>query len=131
MPIALQFLNEFEIAPQIVNDFDVTRYFNMLTPSAFGAGVLFQLPVVVYFLAKLGIVTPERLRNYRKYALPGVPILGALLTPPEPITQILVAAPLFLLYEGSIFVARIAKKRRQTSLRRAWGEDEPQADSSP
>ena len=123
MPVALQFLNSFQIAPQIVNDFDVTRYFSMLTTSAFGAGLLFQLPVVLYFLAKLGIATPERLRRYRKFALPVVLILGALLTPPEPISQILVAAPLFLLYEGSILVARFAEKRRQASLRATWGDE--------
>ena len=130
-PIALQFFNTFTITDQIVNDFDVTRYFSMLTWWAVGAGILFELPVVVYFLAKLGIATPERLRSSRKFALPGVLIAGALLTPPDPVSQVLVAAPLFLLYEGSILVARIAEKRRQAALRKAWGDDEQQADSSP
>ncbi len=130
-PIALQFFNSFTITDQIVNDFDVTRYFSMLTWWAVGAGILFELPVVVYFLAKLGIATPERLRNSRKFALPGVLIAGALLTPPDPVSQILVAAPLFLLYEGSILVARIAEKRRQAALRKAWGDDEEEAGSSP
>ncbi len=123
-PVALQFFNTFTISDQIVNDFDVTRYFSMLTWWTVGCGILFELPVVVYFLAKLGIATPERLRASRKFALPGVLILGALMTPPDPVSQVLVATPLFLLYEGSIYVARIAEKRRQAALRKSWGDGE-------
>ena len=126
-PIALQFFNTFTIADQIVNDFDISRYFSMVTWWSFGAGILFELPVVVYFLAKMGIATPERLRNSRKFALPGVLILGALMTPPDPISQILVATPLFLLYEGSIYVAHVAVKKREAALRKAWGDDQDES----
>ena len=123
-PVALQFFNTFTISDQIVNDFDVTRYFSMLTWWTMGCGILFELPVVVYFLAKLGIATPDRLRASRKFALPGVLILGALMTPPDPVSQVLVATPLFLLYEGSIFVAGIAEKRRKAALRKSWGDED-------
>ena len=97
----------------IINEFDIIKYFSMVTWWSFGAGILFELPVVVYFLAKLGIATPERLRRSRKYALLGVLVIGALFTPPDPMSQILVAMPLMVLYEGSIYVAAWAERRRQ------------------
>ncbi len=121
-PFALQFFANYEISPEIVNDFDITRYFSMVTWWSFGAGVLFEMPVVIYFLAKLGIATPERLRKSRKYALLVVLILGAFFTPPDPFSQVLVATPLMLLYEGSIFVAAWAERQRQRALKKAWGE---------
>lgn len=122
-PFALQFFATFVISDLIVNEFDITRYFSMVTWWAFGTGLLFELPVVIYFLAQLGIATPQRLRASRKYALLVVLILGALFTPPDPISQILVATPLMLLYEGSIFVAVWAERKRQRALKKAWGED--------
>lgn len=125
-PFALNFFSHFRISDLIVNQFDIMQYFSMVTWWSFGAGILFELPVVVYFLAKLGIATPERLRKSRKYALLITLTLGALFTPPDPMSQILVAMPLMVLYEGSIHVAGFAERQRQRALRKAWG-DEPQA----
>jgi sec-independent protein translocase protein TatC len=124
-PFALQFFANYQISDLIINEFDITRYFSMVTGWAFGAGLLFEMPVVIYFLAKLGIATPERLRSSRKYALLGVLILGAFLTPPDPLSQILVAMPLMALYEGSIYVAGFAERKRQRMLRKAWGDEPP------
>ena len=121
-PFALQFFNSYQISELIVNEFDIMRYFSMVTWWSFGAGILFELPVVVYFLSRLGIATPERLRKSRKYALLGVLIVGAFLTPPDPISQILVALPLMLLYEGSIYISGWAERKRQRELQKAWGE---------
>ena len=104
-PLAVQFFSNYQISDQIINDFDITKYFTMVTFWAFGTGVLFELPVIIYFLAKLGLVTPTSLRKARKYALLGCLVLGAFFTPPDPFSQILVAMPLLLLYEFSIFIA--------------------------
>ncbi|MFQ5570119.1 MAG: twin-arginine translocase subunit TatC, partial [Rhodothermales bacterium] len=62
-PLALQFFANYQISPEIINEFDITRYFSMVTWWSFGAGLLFELPVVVYFLAKLGLATPDRMRK--------------------------------------------------------------------
>ena len=121
-PFALQFFNNYQISDIIVNEFDITRYFSMITWWAFGAGILFELPVAVYVLAKLGIATPDRLRAGRKYAIPGLMLLAALLTPPDPISMILVWVPLFALFEGSIYVAGYAIRKRERDLKRAWGD---------
>ena len=91
----------------------------MVTFWSFGTGILFELPVVIYFLAKLGIATPAGLRKARKYALIVCLVLGAFFTPPDPISQILVATPLLLLYEASIGVAGVVERRRKRDLEKA------------
>lgn len=118
-PIAIQFFSSYQISEMIVNDFDITKYFTMVTFWALGTGILFELPVVVYFLAKIGIATPQTLRASRKYALLGCLIIGAFFTPPDPFSQLLVAAPLFLLYEASIFVASYVTRKRDREMREA------------
>lgn len=118
-PLALQFFANYQISESIANQFDITRYFSMVTFWAFGAGVLFELPVVIYFLSKLGIVTPEALRKYRRIAVVGVLVAGAVFTPPDPVSQILVALPLFLLYEGSIHISAFVNRRREAEIREA------------
>lgn len=122
-PFALQFFANYQISDLIVNEFDIARYFSMVTWWAFGAGILFEMPVVIYFLAKLGIAPPERLRKSRKYALLAVLVVGAFLTPPDPLSQILVALPMMLLYEGSIYVASWAERKRLRDLEKALGDD--------
>ena len=118
-PLALQFFAQYSISPQILNEFDITKYFEMITFWSFGTGILFELPVVIYFLAKLGIATPAGLRHARKYALIVCLILGAFFTPPDPISQVLVATPLLLLYEASILVAAGVERRRKRELEKA------------
>lgn len=122
-PLALQFFAAYQISPEILNEFDITKYFSMITFWSFGTGMLFQLPVVIYFLAKLGIATPTALRAARKYALLAALILGALFTPPDPVSQILVASPLLLLYELSIGIATVVQRRRDRALEKALSDD--------
>lgn len=118
-PLALQFFASYSISPEISNEFDISKYFSMITAWSFGAGVLFELPVVIYFLAKLGIATPERLRNFRKWNLIICLFLGALFTPPDPVSQVIVATPLVLLYELSIRISSVVTRRRERDLERA------------
>jgi sec-independent protein translocase protein TatC len=118
-PLALQFFAGFVLSPEISNEFDITKYFSMVTFWSLGIGILFEMPVVIYFLSKLGLVTPEMLRRSRKYTLIGVLIVAAFLTPPDPFSQILVAIPLLLLYEGSIFLSGVVMRKRERELRKA------------
>ena len=115
-PLALQFFAQYTLSVQIANQFDIMTYFSMVTFWSLGTGILFELPVVIYFLAKVGLITPEFMRTNRKYALLVVLVVGAFLTPPDPISQIIVALPLLLLYELSIYVAAIVAKRRKKAL---------------
>jgi sec-independent protein translocase protein TatC len=112
-PLALQFFAQYTLSEQIANQFDIMTYFSMVSFWSLGTGLLFELPVVVYFLAKVGILTPEVMRTYRKYALLAVLVIAAFLTPPDPVSQMLVALPLLLLYELSIYVARFVVRARE------------------
>ena len=77
----------------------------------FGCGLLFQLPVISIFFTRIGILTPAFLKQYRKYAIVLAFILAAILTPPDPISQILIVIPLLLLYEFSILISKILKPK--------------------
>lgn len=115
-PIALQFFAHYTISDQVVNDFDITRYFSMITWWAFGAGLLFELPVIVYFLAKIGLLTDELMIKYRRYALIIIMILSAFFTPPDPLSMVIVAIPLVVLYQFSIWIAKVVGKKREKEM---------------
>lgn len=118
-PLALQFFAHFSISDQIVNEFDISKYFGMVTMWSFGVGLLFELPVVIYFLAKMGMVTDEMLRKGRRFAVIIILVLAAILTPPDPISQVIVAMPLLGLYEMSIIIAGFVVRRRARELKAA------------
>jgi sec-independent protein translocase protein TatC len=122
-PIALQFFAQFQLADNILNEFDISRYFSMVLTWTFGAGILFELPVVVYFLARIGLVTPEMLRTGRKYALLAILVISAFLTPPDPFSQVLMAAPLLGLYELAIALAAFVTRRERKRLAREAAKD--------
>ena len=90
----------------------VKQYFSFAIKLLLAFGVVFELPVVIFFLARMGLVTPELLRRKRKYAILLTFVMASILTPPDVITQLMMAAPLLILYEISIFIAKIAGKRR-------------------
>jgi sec-independent protein translocase protein TatC len=112
-PLMISFLANYTISPMIVNEFDITSYVGTIITVVFGSGVLFQLPVVMYFLTKVGIVTPTFLRQYRKHAVVIILIIGAIVTPSaDPLSQALISLPLYLLYEISILIsANVLRKK--------------------
>jgi sec-independent protein translocase protein TatC len=112
-PVMISFLANYQISDMIVNEFDITSYVSTVVAVVFGCGLLFQLPVVIFFLTKMGIVSPSFLRKYRKHAIVAILILGAIVTPSsDPFTQSLIAIPLYLLYEISILISlRVEKKQ--------------------
>lgn len=123
VPFAVQFFSQFQIAEVIHNDFDINEYFSSLTMWILSCGIVFQLPVVSYFLSKFGLLTPEFLRQYRRHAIVSCFIISAFLTPPDPVSQVLIAIPLLLLYQFSIWVSKMGVRQREKELRKAWGEE--------
>lgn len=111
-PLAVNFLANYQVSELVYNEFDITSYVGTISTLVLGSGVLFQLPIVVYFLSKIGIVTPDLMRAYRKHAIVVILILGAMLTPPDPLSQLLISFPLFGLYEMSILISRRVHKKR-------------------
>jgi sec-independent protein translocase protein TatC len=91
----------------------VKQYFSFSMKLLFAFGVVFELPVIIFFLSKMGIVTPQFLRQKRKYAILLTFVLAAILTPPDVITQCMMAGPLIVLYEIGILVSRVAQKKKE------------------
>lgn len=91
----------------------VKQYFSFSMKLLFAFGAVFELPVIIFFLSKMGIVTPQFLRQKRKYAILLTFALAAILTPPDVITQCMMAGPLIVLYEIGIIVSRIAQKKKE------------------
>lgn len=113
-PMTIAFLANYSISDRIVNEFDITSYVATITTLVLGSGLLFQLPVVMFFLTKVGIVTPRFLRQYRKHAVVVILITGAIITPsPDPLSQSLISVPLYILYEISILISAMELKRKE------------------
>jgi sec-independent protein translocase protein TatC len=116
VPLSLQFFAGFQLSPDIENQCDITKYFGMITLWSLGTGVLFELPVILYALARLGVVTAAMLRKGRRLAIVIILIVAAFLTPPDPFSQVLVAMPLYALYEMSIVLAARVERLRARDL---------------
>ena len=111
-PYTINFFYNFSIDDNIQNIWTITSYFSTITPLILGAGLAFQLPLVMYFLAKVGVVSAKYLRRMRKYAILIMLIVAGIITPPDMLSQIVCTIPLMLLYEISVWLcARVEKKK--------------------
>lgn len=115
LPAALTFFAGFG-TPQIENNIAISEYMNFIISVMLAAGVVFELPMVSWFLSKLGILTPKFMRRYRRHSIVAIFVLAALLTPgTDPVSQVLLAVPLLLLYEISIMISAWAWKGKNKS----------------
>lgn len=122
-PLMVYFLATYSISDLIVNEFDITSYVSTVVTMVFGSGLLFQLPVVIYFLTKMGILSPSLLRKYRKHSFVGILIIAAIVTPPDLISQTLITIPLYLLFElGIVIASRVERERLRDEAAEAAAE---------
>lgn len=105
-PFAISWLGSYSVGTEAVNSPTLASYVNYLTMFTIPTGLAFELPIVVYFLAKIGIVGPEIMKKFRKQAFLVIFIVAAIITPPDALTQVLIGIPVYLLYEVSIIIAR-------------------------
>jgi len=112
-PLSVNFLANYQVDPSILNEFDIVSYVSTVTTLVLACGLLFQMPMVVYFLTKTGILTPRLMKEYRKHGIVIIFLLGAMLTPPDPFSQVLIAIPLIGLYQFSIWVSNRTYRRNQ------------------
>ena len=110
-PLSINFLGTYTISKEVTSEIDLSNFIATVRASVLACGVLFELPIVIYFLTKVGLVTPEILKKYRKIALVIVLILSAIITPPDVTSQIVVAVPVLLLYQISIYISKLVVKR--------------------
>ena len=110
-PFAVSFLAGYSISPEVVSSPSLASYVNNMTMFTVPTGIIFELPVVIYFFSRIGIVTPDIMKKYRRHAVIIILIFAAIITPPDIVTQFLIGLPVFFLYEASIHISRYANKQ--------------------
>lgn len=110
-PLSVQFLGNYQVSEAITNQITISSFISTVTTVTLACGLVFELPLLVYFLAKLGIMTPEFMRKYRKHAIVVTLVLSAIITPPDISSQVLLTIPLLILYEFSIYIAKVVSKK--------------------
>ncbi|GIZ07470.1 twin-arginine translocase subunit TatC [Flavobacterium sp. UMI-01] len=113
IPMSVNFVATFTVSSVVLNQFTLNSYIGMVKTSILSGGLFFELPIIIYFLTKLGLVTPTFLRNSRKYAIVLVLIIAAIVTPPDVVSQTIVAIPMLLIYEASIFLSVFVHKKEK------------------
>ncbi|MBO3097651.1 twin-arginine translocase subunit TatC [Gelidibacter pelagius] len=117
-PLSINFLGTYSVSSEITNQFDISSYISLVRSSSIAAGFVFELPIIIYFLTKVGLVTPQILKKYRKYALVGVLIISAVITPPDVASQVIVAIPILVLYQVSIYISAIVVRNQKRQEKR-------------
>ncbi len=111
-PLTISFFNSYLVSDVVGNEINLDSYISIITSVVLSGGAVFELPILIYFLSKAGIVNPEFLKKYRKHAIIIILTLSGIITPPDIFSQIIVTIPLFLLYEvGIILSKRVVKKK--------------------
>ena len=115
-PLSVNFLGNYQVSESVFNQISLGSYISTVTTLTLLTGIVFELPIIIYFLSRVGIVTPQFLRQYRKHSLVVLLILSAVITPPDVTSQILVCIPLIILYEVSIYISASVVKRMEKEM---------------
>jgi len=116
LPLTINFLGSYQISPDVPNQIQLNSYISTVVSVTIAVGIVFELPILIYFLTKVGVVTPAFLKKNRKYMFVIVLVLSAIITPPDVFSQILVCIPLIGLYEISIKISQRVYKKREAEL---------------
>ena len=119
-PYTVNFFATFQLDDNIENIWTITSYIDTLVPLILGTGLAFQLPLVMFFLAKVGLMSPDFLRRNRKYAVIIILILAGIITPPDVISQVICTIPLWFLYEVSIWLTAKVQKEKELEEKEEW-----------
>lgn len=112
-PLSVNFLFNYQVSELAENNIKLMSYVSTVTAVSFAAGVMFELPAIIFFLSKVGLVTPAFLKKYRKHSIVLILVLSAIITPPDIFSQVLVCLPLMVLYEISIRISKRIEKNRE------------------
>ena len=110
VPFSMNFLVDYQTSIYVENTVALASYISFIATLVLLTGFVFEMPIAVYFLSKVGIITPAIMRDYRRHALLGVVVIAAIITPPDVMSQMLVTIPMYLLYEISIYVSAAVKR---------------------
>ena len=112
-PLTIQFFSSYSVSDEVTNQINLISFVSTNASGLLSCGVIFELPILVYFLSKIGLITPKFLKKYRKHALVLILFLAAVITPPDIFSQLVVSLPLIILYEVGIIISRRIEKRRK------------------
>ncbi|HLN55192.1 MAG TPA: twin-arginine translocase subunit TatC [Bacteroidales bacterium] len=126
-PLSIHFLSTYEIDPSVINQINVRSYIGTLTSICLATGLVFELPIIAFFLTKIGVLTPAFMRKYRKHSIVVIFIVSAIITPPDVFSQTLVAIPLLILYEVSILISARVMKQKDKDYRDFMNEDKSES----
>ena len=112
VPMSVNFFATFTVSNVVINQFSIDSYIGMVKTSVIACGLFFELPIIIYFLTKVGLVTPDFLRKYWKYAVIIILVVAAIVTPPDVVSQIIVTIPMLIIYEASILISKIVVKNQ-------------------
>jgi|GEM_PF-100777 len=110
-PFSISFLSNFKLSPDIQNQWKIGKVITLITQIVLAGGILFELPIMVYYLAKVGLVTPSLMRQYRRHAIVVLLVLAAIITPPDVLSQVLIFLPLVILYEISLVICVMVTRK--------------------
>jgi sec-independent protein translocase protein TatC len=112
IPLTINFLGGYSVSEQVANQINLKSYIGTVSSLIFSTGLVFELPILVYFLSKVGLITPSFMKRYRKHAIVVILVVAGIITPPDVFSQMLVSIPMYLLFEISILIsARIERER--------------------
>ena len=117
-PLSINFLGTYQVSGEVHNDFDLSSYISLVRASVIASGLIFELPILIYILTKIGVVSPEILKKYRKISLVIVLILSAIITPPDIASQVIVSVPIIVLYEISICISKAVIRKQKRLLKK-------------
>ena len=111
-PLSIHFLTTYQVSPDVVNQINIRSFIGTLTSICLATGLIFELPILAFFLTKVGIVTPQFMIKYRRHAVVVIVIVAAIITPPDVFSQMLVCIPLLALYEVGILISKRVMKQK-------------------
>lgn len=127
VPFSMNFLVDYQTSQFIANKVTLASYISFLITLVLSSGLVFEMPIAVYFLSKVGLLSPADMRSYRRHALLAIVFVAAIITPPDVMSQMLVTIPMYVLYEASIFVSLLVQRRQQRDALASDHTDEPPA----
>ncbi len=116
VPLSIDFLGAYSISSVVINQINILSYISTVTSIVFSGGVVFELPIIAFFLSKVGLLTPKFMRKYRKHSFVVLLVISAIITPPDIFSQIMVCIPLVILYEVSIVISARVEKANKRKL---------------
>lgn len=114
-PVSLSFLGSYRVSDQVSNEINLESYIDFVATLTLATGAVFELPVVVYFLSRIGLITAAFMKKYRRHAFLIILIIAAVVTPPDVTSQILMTIPLYGLFELSILIAQRVERGKQSA----------------